>query len=292
MPIRDTLTPLTNSRTLSRVAVYSSLMGVYALLAIWKEHTSYADVADFPAQIHAALTLVLGWLLVFRTNAAYTRWWEARTLWGSLVNASRNLSVKLFHLVELPDESRRRMEKLIIAFPRALRDHLRRQPCDRETRALLEDLHDAPHTPAAIVTRLYTELGQLRAERLVDGNELRLIDVELRTMLDVCGACERILNTRIVRSYRTFARQCIALDLATFPWGIVESFRWWTVPLTMITAYFLFGLETVAEHIEEPFGYDEDDLDLDALCKGIETSVTQIANSPSGRTRPLAETPV
>lgn len=282
MPIRDTLTPLASSRTLGRVALYSLLMGAYALLAIWKEHTSYADFADFPSQIHAALTLVLGWLLVFRTNAAYTRWWEARTLWGTLVNSSRNLCAKLFHLVELPEDSRRRMEKLIIAYPRALRDHLRRQPPGPEIGELIVDAHNSPHIPAAIVTRLYAELGQLKEQKFIDGNELRLIDLELRVLLDVCGGCERILNTRIVRSYRTFARQCIALDLATFPWGIVETFRWWTAPLTIITAYFLFGLETVAEHIEEPFGFDEDDLNLDAICESIEHSVRQIANADPG----------
>jgi putative membrane protein len=292
MPIHDTLTPLTRSKTLGRVAVYSLLMGAYALLAVWKEHTKYATFADFPSAIHAALTIVLGWLLVFRTNAAYNRWWEARTLWGSLVNASRNLSCKLFQLVDIPQDSRRRMEPLIIAFPKALREHLRRQPCGPEIGELLGCSKEETHIPAAIVTRLYAELGELKEKGLIDGDELRVIDLEMKVMLDVCGACERILNTRIVRSYRTFARQCIALDLCTFPWGIVEDFGGWTIPLTTITAYFLFGMETVAEHIEEPFGFDEDDLNLDAICEAIETSVKQIAGARIDRARPLSETPV
>jgi len=292
MPIHDTLTPLARSKTLGRVAIYSLLLGAYSLLAVWKEHTQYAAFADFPSAIHAALTIVLGWLLVFRTNAAYNRWWEARTLWGSLVNASRNLSCKLFQLVEIPQDSRRRMERLIIAFPKALKDHLRRQPCAAEIGELLGCGKEETHIPAAIVTRLYAELGELREKGLVDGDDLRVIDLEMKVLLDVCGGCERILNTRIVRSYRTFARQCIALDLCTFPWGIVEDFHGWTIPLTTITAYFLLGLETVAEHIEEPFGFDEDDLNLDAICEGIESSVKQIAGAKFDRTRLMSETPV
>ncbi len=142
------------------------------------------------------------------------------------------------------------------------------------------------HIPVAIVTRLYAELGKLRDRELIDGDELRILDVEARVLLDVCGACERILNTRIVMSYRTFARQCIVLDLLTFPWGIVESFQWWTPPLTMLTAYFLFGMETVAENIEEPFGHDEDDLNLDAICEAIEKSVHQIAATRPPRSSP------
>ncbi len=128
MPIKDTILPLAQSRTLGKVALYSLVMGLYAFLAVWKEHTRYAAIADFPSQIHAALTIVLGWLLVFRTNAAYARWWEARTLWGSLVNASRNLSVKLFQLQTLPAEHAGRFEILLTTFPRALRDHLRKLP--------------------------------------------------------------------------------------------------------------------------------------------------------------------
>jgi ion channel-forming bestrophin family protein len=286
LTLKETISPLASSRTLRRVAVYASLTGVYALLAVGKEHTSYATVADFPAQIHAALTLVLGWLLVFRTNAAYNRWWEARTLWGALVNSSRNLSIKLFHMVEIPEDSRLKLEKLITAFPRALRDHLRRQPHGPEIGELIAGDEHHRHVPVAIATRIYAELARLREQSAIDGDDLRVIDVDAKVLLDVCGACERILNTRIVRSYRTFARQCIALDLLTFPWGIVEAFRWWTVPLTMITAYFLLGLETVAEHIEEPFGYDEDDLNLDALCEGIDESVRQIARSRDRAARP------
>jgi putative membrane protein len=139
------------------------------------------------------------------------------------------------------------------------------------------------HVPVAIVTALYGELEGLRRQSKMDGNELRVIDIESRVFLDVCGACERILNTRVARSYRVFARQCIALYLFTFPWGIVETFQWWTVPLTIITSYFMLGMEIVAEHIEEPFGYDEDDLNLDAICDGIEKSVRQIAATPRSR---------
>ena len=46
--------------------------------------------------------------------------------------------------------------------------------------------------------------------------------------------------------------------------------------MTIIVSYFMIGLETVAEHVEEPFGYDEDDLDLDGICRAIESSVNEV----------------
>ena len=79
-----------------------------------------------------------------------------------------------------------------------------------------------------------------------------------------------------MRSYRVFSRQCILLFLLTFPWGIISDFGWWTIPLTTITAYFMIGMEVVAEHVEEPFGIDEDDLDLEGICNTIEHSVKEI----------------
>ena len=73
------------SRTLGRVALMALATGAYAALAVWKENSKYNAVADTPAELHTALSLVLGLLLVFRTNATYNRWWEARTLWGAIV---------------------------------------------------------------------------------------------------------------------------------------------------------------------------------------------------------------
>lgn len=135
---------------------------------------------------------------------------------------------------------------------------------------------NATHVPQALADNIYAVLGEAKSSGRIDGDELRVLDAELLRLLDVCGGCERIKKTRIVKSYRIFARQCVLLFLATLPWGIVHDFRWLTIPLTMISAYFMLGLETVAEHVEEPFGYDEDDLDLEGLCTTIEDSVRDV----------------
>lgn len=276
--------PITNSRTLRNVAIYSLLVGLYAVLPVLKEYSGFKDVADLPSGIHAALTLVLGWLLVFRTNTAYARWWEARTLWGGLVNASRNVAVKIASHDRIPAEEMELSEKLIVGFAPLLRDHLR-----NEEHPDLIDVLRTPgppescplpasykHPPSEFVRRMYLLLQYWKQDGRISEMEYRVIDEDLSLFLDICGGCERIRNTRIARSYRVFARQCVFLFLATFPWGISNEFHGWTIPLTVITAYFMLGLETVAEHVEEPFGYDEDDLDLDGLCRAIALSVREI----------------
>lgn len=277
---RSTFLSVYSSSTLLRVAWMALAMGAYAILAVWKENSHLSEMGDIPAELHTALSLVLGLLLVFRTNAAYSRWWEARTLWGALVNASRNLAAKFVALTRVEQEEVVSASRLVATFPYALRDHLRGET-DNEWPLRLEPEHDeaiaaAEHKPGAITKLLYLDLGRWKEAGLIDGDELRVIDRDLAKQLDICGGCERILKTRIAKSYRRFARQCVLLFLLTLPWGIVNTFHWWTIPLTAILSYFMIGLEVVAEHVEEPFGYDEDDLDLDGLCKTIERTVDEL----------------
>lgn len=276
MPIRDTFVPLTSSKTLWSILTLAMMMGVYAILPVWKENSIYKEVGSIPSQIHVALSMALGCLLVFRTNAAYNRWWEARTLWGGLINASRNLSIKLCHLTRLDETDLSQAKELICSFPNALKCHLRSEVETHLSENIKSLSGKFAHVPQGLVNRLYEILKVGRQKGQLDGDELRVIDTELLRFLDICGGCERIQRTRIVASYRTFARQCIMLFLVTLPWGIVRDFGWWTIPLTVITAYFMIGLEIVAEHVEEPFGYDEDDLDLEGMCLTIERSVTEV----------------
>jgi len=272
---RGLVAPILYRRTLSRVAVYAVIMGAYTLLPIWKENSQYNTIGDVPTEIHAALTLVLGWLLVFRTNTAYSRWWEARTLWGGLVNASRNLAVKCSHLVSVPEEELVLVQRDVIAFAYALKDHLRSGATLQHVPGWDGTQETPDHVPLFLVNQRYIALSRWMREYDLTGEEMLAIDRDLAKFMDICGGCERIRKTRIVRSYRTFARQCVLLFLVTLPWGIVESFGWWTFPLTVIVSYFMMGLEAVAEDVEEPFGHDDDDLDLDGLCRTIQVSVEE-----------------
>lgn len=274
MPFHDTVLPIAKSRTVGRVFLWSLLVGAYSCLAVYKEMTAYRDLGDVPSQIHAALSVVLGCLLVFRTNSAYNRWWEARTLWGSLVNTSRNLAIKLHQFLPLGVEQQELLRQLIVAFPVALKYHLRDESA-RLPQEIRELSRHAVHVPQSLADRLYWEVREVYQQGRLESAILWMIDEELRRLMDICGGCERIQRTRIVESYRTFARQITTLILLTLPWGVVADFHGWTIPLTIIVAYFMIGLEIVAEHVEEPFGYDEDDLDLDSLCRTIEATVSE-----------------
>ena len=275
---RDSASPRrrVGRRMVSRVAIYAIVVGLYAAIPAWYESRDRLLQPDVPADINAALTLVLGWLLVFRTNTSYARWWEARTLWGNLINTIRNLSLKLVDLINVPAADLRKIRQILIAFAWTLKDHLRDGASLEDTELFEDTSHSAQHVPTVLVSKLYRKLNEWKTSGLIDGQQLIVIDEELRRLLEIVGGCERIRNTRLARSYRTFARQCVFFYLVTLPWGIVHEFSWWTVPLTAMISYFMLGLEIAAEHTEEPFGQDEDDLDLDALCRVIDSSIHEI----------------
>ena len=280
----------TRNRTLSRVAFYALLMAGYAAIPAWlKSQDRLLLLADVPADLHAALTLVLGWLLVFRTNTSYARWWEARTLWGSLINCIRNLSLKFVVLIDAPRDDLISIRRTLKSFAWLLKDHLR-EGASLEDAEDFKNVQEPPrHVPGFLVSTLYSQLNAWKKTGIIDGPQLIVIDEDLRKLLEIVGGCERIRNTRLARSYRSFARLCVFLYLGSLPWGIVDAVAWWTVPLTAMLSYFMLGLETVAEHTEEPFGHDEDDLDLEGMCRTIESSVTEIFALRSSPTVSTAE---
>jgi len=87
--------------SLTRVWYWLLLVGAYSALPVLIDSTPWVERFD-----HAIIALILGLVLMFRINRAYARWWEARTLWGTLVNVSRNLAIKAKTLAEPPNRMR------------------------------------------------------------------------------------------------------------------------------------------------------------------------------------------
>jgi ion channel-forming bestrophin family protein len=264
---------------LLRVLLYACVISAYSLLAVWKQYSDYKDYVNIHSTVHAILGLVVSMLLVFRTNSAYAKWWEARSLWGTLINASRNLAIKARNFVDVSTEERQQMAKLIAIFAATLRDHLRRIN-DLKRVPGFEDLPEAPGNPPGIVaSRIYAMIDSWRRRNLISDQITRQFDIEARIFMEVCGGCEKILNTRLAISYRVFVNECVLLYVLTLPWALVEDFLVWTIPMVFVVSFLMLGLEVVAHSVEAPFGQGADDLDLDGMCTTIERSVNEIIRS-------------
>jgi putative membrane protein len=257
---------------LPKLAILLIPVGLYAYVVSRVEDEMLLGLTDLGLEASILSGLVLSILLTFRNNAAYDRWWEARKLWGQLVNDSRNVSLKLAALPELTPADRTRAGELIIDFAPALAEHLRK-PLVRSAERPVDPPPSADgHEPQRIAGQLFLQVAAWRAASKINDFDRLILDPHLRSLMDICGACERIRTTPLPTSYRSLLRIGIGVYLLVTPIYIVRDFRDWGVPVMILVAVFLLGVEMVAHEVEEPFGGEGDDLPLEKYCATIEQS--------------------
>lgn len=232
--------------------------------------------------IHSLLGLVISLLLVFRTNTAYERWWEGRKLWGSLVNSSRNLAIKLNSL--LPNEAleeRDFFRKMIPNFSFALKNHLREKVLSEELENSdsffsLDKINTKEHLPNQFSSAIVNRLIHLQQKGILLPEHLLFLNAEIQNFADVCGGCERIKKTPIPFSYSVFLKKFIFFYVMTLPIGYVFNLGYWVIPVVPFFFYVLASMELIAEEIEDPFGTDANDLPTDDISQAIRQSVKEI----------------
>lgn len=239
--------------------------GAYAAFVVWIETDVLRVAIPLGPSFLSILGIILGLLLVFRTNTSYDRWWEGRRLWGQLVNVSRGLAHQLDAYHPVGAASRAEYASLMQRFPVALAAHLRRPrgvPAPHEPNAIIQELTRAVHRDVSN--------GVLPRESIVALTPLLL------AFDDITGACERIRNTPIPFSYSSYVKQFVLLYALVMPFGLVREFGYGTVVACMFTFFATMGLELLATEIEEPFGTDRNDLPLDELAERIRIDTAQI----------------
>jgi putative membrane protein len=231
--------------------------------------------------MHSLLGFVISLLLVFRTNTAYDRWWEGRKLWGALVNNSRNLALKMNALLPKNDvQSRTFFKSFIPQYAVALKNHLRseatRLELDEAMHPELAEIDHDKHLPNQLAALLFKKANTLFEAGKIKGEQLIIINNELQSFTETCGACERIKNTPIPISYSAFIKKFIFFYVMTLPWGYVFNLGYLVIPVVGFIFYVLASLELIAEEIEDPFGTDSNDLPMDKMCANIQKQVDEL----------------
>ncbi|MBK7882262.1 MAG: bestrophin family ion channel [Saprospiraceae bacterium] len=254
------------------VAIYT---GIIAFLENEVFHASFKNTTA----IHSLVGFVLSLLLVFRTNTAYERWWEGRKLWGSFVNNSRNLALKLNSL-DLDPNSKNTFKILLTNYVYAAKESLRGKLhlknlvfTENYPIAYYESHH---HLPSRIMQAIYTEINHLLKNQIISAEQILFINNELQSFSDNIGACERIKNTPIPYSYSLFLKKIIFLYIFTMPIGFVREFGYWAMPIVALIFYIFASIELLAEEIEDPFGTEPNDLPTDQIYAIIKRDLHDI----------------
>jgi putative membrane protein len=255
-------------------------IGAYCAIVAYLE-TEYFNLPETShvkniSIMHSMLGFVISMLLVFRTNTAYDRWWEGRRMWGALVNNSRNFALKLAVMLHDKDD-KKLFSRLIPAYAFVLNLHLKNQDISHElfNDATLSSNH-YKHKPNQIAKAMMGRLNQLYINGKLTGDQLIILNAEVQSFTDVCGACERIKNTPIPYSYSAFIKKFIFVYVMTLPFGYVFQLGYYVIPVVVFIFYVLSSLELIAEEIEDPFGTDENDLPLEKISENIKKNVEEL----------------
>jgi len=271
-----------------KIYPYLILISLFSLLIAYLE-LEYFNLSEKSwlkniTTVHNLLGFVLSLILVFRTNTAYDRWWEARKQWGTLTNISRTLAMKFNALLAIDDKINRSFfRKAIPLYAETLFNHLRSDytkfMLDEVEHPEIKSLDDKKHGPNQVGSLIFKKTNILYSEGKISGDQLRILNEEITSLTNVCGSCERIKNTPIPIAYSSFIKIFIIIYSATLPIGYVFSMGYFVCLAVPFIFYVLLTIEMIGESIEEPFGTDTDDLPIDKIATNIKKHTRELLSA-------------
>lgn len=255
---------------------------IYTLMAtvIWAIHAMDPISWQIPTLPLTILGSALGIFVSFRSNAAYGRWWEARQLWGQLVNSSRHWAQQVMAYVPDPLWQHRLIRRQI-AYVHVLRCQLRGpQPqLDIDVQTYLggddQELVRESNLCAALLARNLKAVSELRHQGLLSVYELQRMDETLATLLNVQGGCERIRNTPMPPSYGFLATRLTQVFGVLLPLSMVHEIGWRVIPLNALLCLAFTLINEFGRILEEPFTFYWNAMPLQALSRTIEINLLE-----------------
>ncbi len=244
----------------------------------------------------------IGLIVAFRNNSSYARWWEARTLWGGIVNNSRSWARQVLTSIASPNagdsEAVRamqcRMVNLQIAWVHALRQQLRGQkPLDELHGLLPEDdlvaLSEQKNVPFTL-SMWQSELARKALENdWIDSLQWSALDETLNDLVDLQGGSERIKNTPMPKQYDYFPQLFVKIYCLLLPLGLVLTMGWYTPLGSTLVGFIFLALDKIGRDLENPFDNGIYDIPLSAMSRTIEINLRQAMGE---RSLPAALEPV
>jgi putative membrane protein len=249
-------------------------------------HWSWIAMPHIPLSLFGS---AIGIILAFRNQSAYGRWWEARTLWGSVVNNSRSWGRQVTTAMvplsdaEIPELKvmQRRMVYHQIAYVIALRQHLRGlEPWEELTPLLkepeLSPLREARNVPLAIQQQMGTLLRESQLRGWIDLAQWRAMDESLNDLVDAQGGAERIKNTPMPKQYDYFPKLFVQIYCFVLPLALVINMEWLTPLGSTLVGFIFIALDKIGQDLEDPFENMIFDVPLTSITTTIEVNLRQL----------------
>lgn len=215
------------------------------------------------------ISISISVFLGFRNNTAWLRYWEARKLWGDLLIVNRSLMREIMTTTQTTQQEKKVVLDLMVTYCETLKSKLRHGPVP-VCRAL-----DYQHltTPCnALLQSINQWLYQHRPNEFVYRN----FNTYLNQISAIQGGCERISNTPIPYAYSLLLHRTVGIFCAVYPLLLIHDFGFLTLLFSIFTTYALLALDAIATELEDPFGTEDNDLPLNAICNAIEIDLREM----------------
>lgn len=233
---------------------------------------------DIPLNILTLLGTVVSILLAFRTSQSYERWWEARIVWGAIVNDSRTLVRTILQfLPENEIEERKKFAERQIIWVNALGETLRKVPLSPKVEAYVK-FHNisAVNLPNALLDEHSHQISRLVAEgKISDFKQLQLNEIVSR-LCDSMGKCERIKNTVFSRSYSVMLHTLIYAFTAILPFSLDHNQFITEIAISIIIPLLFIAVEKTAIIMQDPFENTPVDTPMTSIAQTIEINIRQM----------------
>jgi putative membrane protein len=280
------------SYVLGKIKLEMALLALYST-AVYVVHTYYhIPVVSIPIAVPSILGTIISLLLAFRSNQAYDRWWEARTLWGAIVNDSRSFARQVLSFIDNayddPDKKamKERMIKRQMAWCHSLSQHLRGQNSNQGLGRLLSDeerqsVSDVHHVPLALMEHHANDLRLLLRMNWINEYQQVAMDETLTRFANSMGGCERIKNTVFPVTYSFYIHILVLLFVMLLPFGLIEFFGIFQIPLVVAISSSFFLIEKMAIHLQDPFENKPTDTPTTTISRNIERDLKMLLKDES-----------
>jgi ion channel-forming bestrophin family protein len=294
MVLRKIFNPITVARYMRTELIASTVLSI-AVFFLY--HNQHLQKVSLPFSIAAILGSALAIFVAFRNNNAYNRWWEARTIWGSIINNSRIFARQIIAnadnavaIGKVPlNEVEVYKKELVyrqIAFAHALRLHLRKQSNWEELKPLLSEneyseLVEKSNKPNFLLHKQGSRIKEGMRKEILGAFDNISLEPTLAGFNNFQGACERIKNTPLLRQYHFFTKLFLLVFMAILPFSLISDFNKMGAPALMIPlsilVSFVFGvMGKVGEVNEDPFENRITDIPMTAMCNTIERDLKEM----------------
>lgn len=255
------------------IVIFAAAIGMLDMLPVFRK-------VSLPLSIPALVGTAVSLLLAFRTAQSYERWWEARMVWGAIVNDSRTLVRQVMQAAskensQIADQFAERQ----IIWVYALGEALRRQPFSPKEAYLKFHKITGTNIPNALLDRHSQGAAEMEQKGIITDFKTVQLNETISRLCDHMGKCERIKNTVFPKSYSLLVHTLIYVFAAILPFGLEDSQLAVELLLTILIPLLFIAIESTAIIMQDPFENTPVDTPMTSLAQTIEINLLEMTGA-------------